>query len=910
MKILSPIAETQRLSGNYNAFWLFVIDAAGLALRYSSREITLNSNKYDGLIISFSQLKQEFPQPCGAEEIFSANPFIVKIINQTQNGVDQFAQLYSLGILDNSLCSLYLFLKDPEGISDFSDAIPIQKFRINKVKLTSAEADLELFPEHAISLEQEMLRTLDESFAPNLDKSSIGRPLPIVFGKVFKIPLFPLQTGAKTILSQKLSPEDNILYVESTDNFPQQGKVQIDNEIIEYKDVDKKNNTLGTSSSPLKRNFPIFHSAGAKVYEIPSGGFRYLIADHTCLKISAVWAGERILAADEYIIKQETLKNRTAQTITFPKLPVTSTHLYNDAVMMIDGESFPDNWYLGANNRAVLGENAYDKAGARTCARLTEHHPVLEVVFNANLGDGDKRFGDLLRAKIVIDFTAYPELELWSSITLKIIKGNKELSFLLEKPLYNTQQRIYKYDITSFIAQFGIWKFFSGGSASPKIQVCLKCFNDNVQINIYDICFEINYRGRLTSKIENNITADVEGYHINGQLIENPSDIIKTIIQDSEFLNKTIDDIDEVSFEETKNFLSSNDYIFSKNISSPITYISVLSRLARESRSSLIIENGKFKLLFQNISNLFSAAQFVFDKDIILNFQIPKISSAITETANSFIMRFGIFSEKQPNVLIVKSDASVSHLRMELTKHETLRWHNQTNLKPIKDITNYLLSKSAIQNLTVEIEASFKAIHLERGDIVTLNLETLPQSSINGIVKEIDFIFPDKIKFIILASQVGEKCWEHNAGTFIQHIFNGLKKAFVIDGVCVASIDLAGNMFLKGCVIEQGLSPKYLSSCVQYDEQQKTIDFGFGIAAPFSRVFSIDHFGNLLTGCEISEQYNFNYATINKCISSSSEGLFLSLNNLEPILAFKKTENLIALKSQIIESVNPLESVG
>ncbi len=905
MKELTNYTKEILKSPNTNTCWLLVINFSGESLRYASRSISVAGNYYENGIISLFPVSQSLPTSFGLNSTDLSASHIIKLAYTKNYTRNYFSDLYKNRAFENALCSLSILFLSPDTNPEESDIISIQTFRIQSAELDSAYIKLTVLPNHIMELSQNFLRVLEPGFYQDCDRSSVGKPLPKIFGRVCNCPLMPLATGAKSRLIKKLNPEDSVMYIEDVLNFPKYGRVQIDNEIITYMDKDENLSTLGTASSPLIRSFRLFHSAGTIVNHIPANGFLYLISDHRCLNILRIKAGGRVLSSSEYNTFELLLGGSGAHVVSFPVMPVASKNLYNETNLVIDGENFGGKWFVGENDRSVYPEKSIDAGGNKTCARIVELHPVLEVIFRGNLSEGEKIYGDFIKANLVVDMTAFPVWQDTSKLTLQLSKNDKKTAFNINRPFSNPPVRILKFDVTDFVLKNGGWGFFSGDANSPRIKIELGSFNDPAQIYIYDLSFEINYRGRLNSKIDYDIRADVEGFYTNETLIENPADIIKAIITDRIFLGKSESALDAESFQNAKNSLAARDYIFSGRIYLNNNYKSVLNNIAEESASCLFVENNKFKILLNNPAGYLEEPEFIFDKNNILNSGMREKFRQIDEMTNFYTLCFGAASNNN-STLIIKNESAIESAGLQLSKEVNLFWHNE-KINAAEDLGNIMLLQTSSGMSEIIAETPLHSVAVEIGDIVSVSAGLTSPYIFKGAVIGIEIKNASVLKFAIRGYVKNSYCWEYGDSTYIEHIFNNSRKIVVIENIIAASLDSAGNLFLKGSVYEGVLSQEIMSSPVQYNFASGIINFGFGSAGNYRKVFSIDSGGNLLTVCEIEEFDALSGLVPQKCIDASENGLMLSVWNLKPVLAYVSVYNKIFLKKQIYESADPLK---
>lgn len=125
------------------------------------------------------------------------------------------------------------------------------------------------------------------SLFPGAPAESIGKTIPIIYGRVERSPAIPIDIGARSTLAVAMTDTDTTATLTDSTGFPASGSAWIDEEEIAYASIS------GHVLQGLTRGgSPIPHERGAAVVEIQDD-YVFRLADHTVKQVHAVYVRRR-----------------------------------------------------------------------------------------------------------------------------------------------------------------------------------------------------------------------------------------------------------------------------------------------------------------------------------------------------------------------------------------------------------------------------------------------------------------------------------------------------------------------------------------------------------------------------------------------------------------------------------------
>ncbi len=181
--------------------------------------------------------------------------------------------------------------------------------------------------------DREIGRRIRAADFPNAPPSSLGRLIPVVWGKVENAPCFIDSEEAKTTLDATITGSTTEIFVDDVSAFPTSGTIIIGEEKITYPAVSivAGSNSFGTVLSPAVRGtagtVATDHPINTTVTEVKSA-YRFIIADHNInafenfkMNGDALQATDFVNAAPHYELT--TLNGRDIAVVDLNRLPDT-----------------------------------------------------------------------------------------------------------------------------------------------------------------------------------------------------------------------------------------------------------------------------------------------------------------------------------------------------------------------------------------------------------------------------------------------------------------------------------------------------------------------------------------------------------------------------------------------------------
>jgi hypothetical protein len=397
-------------------------------------------------------------------------------------------------------------------------------------------------------------------------------------------------------------------------------------------------------------------------------------------------------------------------------------------------------------------------------------------------------------------------------------------------------------DITDMARNQGDWGFFSGGGDAPQVTLELSSREECVYVS--DVALVLEYRSRVGAVLEDRVYASVEGIHENGTLVQNPADIVRHILSHGNFLGFSEEEIDQASFESLHDRMQESGAVYQNRFGQEIETGEALKAVLEGSRMRLVHEGGRFRLLPP-----------AWDPSVLGE-----------SLATDFAITNNLLLDMEPVI-------------MERSKDSYLR--------------------------RMTICAPLEAIHLERGDRVSLTSSELLLDRALCELSGFDIPSPDQIRLHLDLVLTGHICWEHDEETMIRRVSGGSAMIFYINRIAVARLEKTGDLYLRGEIWEDTLEEKITSAPIQYDGAGKRILFCAAEGSAYSAIFALDEQGNLLTRAEVVETKIPTGLCSTNCYNTLShageEYFLLSLDCTHPLMAAEKSSGRIYIKGEVYE---------
>ena len=456
MRNLTDIAKQERARFSKDAFWILEIEHEGDTLYYGLRGLELGGVQYVAGLLGIGSVIERFIPGEALGEINAGLEFS----NIPKPGSPDLSSLADLAPFEGRSCRVGLFLRDKAGLAGICDIVWIASFRIAGTSFSGERAVFSLVDPLARDAGKKLLRRLSPAILRGIEADGEGPLLPAIFGNVTECPLafLPLEKGSgiRTKIAREILPEDVFLYIENASGLPPRGRIQLGEEIIEYRWLDIDTGKLGSVEAPLIRPEPSYHSEGEDAWFLPGKGLSFLVADHPCKSVQEIRSGGRSL--EGAVVTNLELEGRNACVVNLEHWPAFSQNAPSELEARFSGDS----WELLDASTAVKGERAVDGYPGVTSAMLAAGNNDLYLRFTRDLSNGGRDFGSLASVGIEVryfspkrpvrafvmklrvrknemareDFLLWPEI-----LTAKAVVPEQELRIQLESspPSFNAE---------------------------------------------------------------------------------------------------------------------------------------------------------------------------------------------------------------------------------------------------------------------------------------------------------------------------------------------------------------------------------------------------------------------------------------------------------------------------------------
>lgn len=159
--------------------------------------------------------------------------------------------------------------------------------------------------------------TRDLFGAINMPPESWGRMIPQIYGAVPDCKAIPVITGHVTELDGEIDFEDTTLFVKDTTGFPDRAVLLIDEEQIQYNNIDRDNHAFLECQRAQNNTEPTEHTDGAGVIEIlPT--YWFILSDHQNQAVTNKRVNDQAVTVTEAVL---TLGGRNVTYLQINGLP-------------------------------------------------------------------------------------------------------------------------------------------------------------------------------------------------------------------------------------------------------------------------------------------------------------------------------------------------------------------------------------------------------------------------------------------------------------------------------------------------------------------------------------------------------------------------------------------------------------
>ncbi|MCX7045178.1 MAG: hypothetical protein NTX50_06825 [Candidatus Sumerlaeota bacterium] len=356
-------------------------------------------------------------------------------------------------------------------------------------------------------------------------------------------------------------------------------------------------------------------------------------------------------------------------------------------------------------------------------------------------------------------------------------------------------------------------------------------------------------------------------------------------------------------------------YCYARRVSQGETLSGLVFSAAREARCRIVMENGVVCLSAPPADFVGPGAVFVFDSNLAFNAEMPRERSRAEDIVNAVTLWSG--EDYRLGNAPMERRFRFAY-RMEDAGSQTMPWGrrpldwpllwHQRLLPPTQyyqwaDLAGYTLARLGYKRMLARIMAPPAVAHLERGDVARIDYGGEMPGQTFGEVVEIRGGAMKSFEVVVSANPALLDMWRSDEDTrmilcaSIGHVY------VHINGVRVASLDVAGCLRLRGGVIENGLVAEAMDAPIKYVAAQGRVLFGVGEEGVYQSVFSIDTSGNLRLRGGMAERMDLSGELFDGeiCYDSTPERFAISVDGVHPELIYAAPEARLKLAGEVME---------
>lgn len=918
-------------SPSQDVAWLLTIHWPEASRTYAQRDMDLPDHTTVPDLLDIGSLTSTCPE--------GVNPAAHLIENRlsfalTLDGPGAVRQQMTLHEPEGLLVEWHILFIDADA--RFADAALLFEGRIEQTRLTRFALEAECHDLLYGIGHKRFGQAMGPDAVPEPGGAAEGGMMPWIFGKPGEVELLPWRSGLAITLAENFAPEDYRLIADSLEGVPDSGILQVGDERIAFHAVDRAAGRIGTGYAPLSRLEPAWHNAGAVIRIAPEGGFEWLVAGHPCQAVERVRAEGVLLPRTNWAAATEDWQGRQIQKMTLQKWPTMQNYRAAVETFRLSGETTPGGWDTTDANSAIFPFFALNDATTTYATLTTAGNQRLDVRWKGNLAGGIRRYGFLTSARLIAQVSSDTLWESTTRIRLQCRKGDQFAEALLPRPDHSDLTLTlpshthgdggvpsdaidiptglplthFSLDLTDLLSEEGEWDFLDGSDgAGFTATVLLDSSGDPVSLRVHTLHLEISYRARGRTDMAELLTAEVEGYAEDGLLLENPADLVCFFLTHQDALGFDIERIDAACFAAAKSRLDTLGYVFSNRLASPRSTRDILRRLLFESRCHLQQSQGLFTLHFQAQKDRLQEADFVFEKQTLLQQKDLTVErTPEREVVRAVGLHYGrdftgaepagwrrsfLAEQLVPPALRERAGREYTHL---------LHWHNHGMPGVVVDLARRLLAQSGLRNQSVRLLAPLKALTLETLDHVALEEPYFPLVLDQGRVREWTMRDPHRIELECRFAPVGPICWSEDAATFIRHGMNNSHLEIWIEGLLVATLRWDGLFRLRGSVTEEAaFSIGSLSAPLFWQASEDRLYFSSGSAGVFTPRFAMDGSGNLFVAGTFAEETPRADLSLTDCIEAAPGYFAKAVQTPAPALIYDVASGTLQITGTLAE---------
>ncbi len=485
-----------------------------------------------------------------------------------------------------------------------------------------------------------------------------------------------------------------------------------------------------------------------------------------------------------------------------------------------------------------------------------------------------------------------------SSVSLSR-KGNVQAAAELATSV-PAASRWQEFDVTEFVKSRGGWAFFQG--ATPiSVEIEFVSQDDEAQIYLQELRFVVEYRPPDTEEVQPQLFASVEGMMNDyGELMTNPAEIVRTLLTDERFMAIDVSLLDDESFMDAGDWCALQGFEFSRVLTKPARYGSLLHEALEESGIALVGSGEKIKAMVVADRRVSEPMDFVASRSNTLDEQIALDCGSDGEIINLVRLWYG--AEGKRHVLQLENRPLRNRLG-DRVKDWQMMWHSAESAG-LTLIGAMLLNRSAGNTMSLSVTQPLTASRLEPVDRVEAALPLLMALTERGKVARVKLGSFASWRFMLELPSRGIRCWEYDEQTFIQHMASNLEKEIVIQGEVVARLGFLGNLHIKGEFIAFSPLDEYCDEPVSYDAINQRILFSYMMPEGGYRCCAaIDRNGDVYVKGSVAERFIPEGAGINGCYESNVSFFAISIDGETVLVCYDVLKEELSVKGEIAERV-------
>lgn len=229
--------------------------------------------------------------------------------------------------------------------------------------------------------------------------------LPIVAGEgeVGAAPLFAIQAAE---LAEDMAADGDVLVLRGDVRWPGAGRLQINDEVLEYEAFTSPGSQIGSELFPLFRPNPKAHRRGSRVVLLPGGALRWCVLDHpgTVLELRSGDSGGLALNAAE--VEEVDLAGQQAMVYEAAQLPLHIRHRSHP--VLEESPRTTSFWNVLPESNASSASLAFVAVEPEQGALLSVDGPLIAAQAIEDFSQNQRRFDRLEKLILSVEYSQTP----------------------------------------------------------------------------------------------------------------------------------------------------------------------------------------------------------------------------------------------------------------------------------------------------------------------------------------------------------------------------------------------------------------------------------------------------------------------------------------------------------------------